>query len=100
MATNTVAIESVTFSEDWIGGVEDEHVKEVFEIDFALKCDNEEDESPEISGTISYKMPYPHGASLQVLNAKLPTAFAEVANCLSEWSDGALEEARIGRKRR
>ncbi|MXY52525.1 MAG: hypothetical protein F4Y86_08380 [Gammaproteobacteria bacterium] len=97
MAENTVEIESVTFSEDWIGGVEDENVEEVIEVEFKLKSDNEE--SPEISGTVSYKASYPHIASLKVLNAKLASAFAEVAACLSEWAESALEDAKIGRKR-
>ncbi len=95
MANNTIEIENVRFGNgEWLN--------EVVEVEFTLKSKKEEedDESvPEISGTVSYTGSYPHGASLKVLNAKLATAFAEVADCLSEWSDDALEEAKIGRKR-
>ncbi len=98
MANNTVEIDSVTFSEDWIGGVEDDNIKEVFEVEFALKSDNEEgdDKAPEISGTISYKVPYPHAASLKVLNRRLTKAFDAVAGCLADWAESARQDAEIG----
>ena len=95
MAQNTVIIESVSFNEDWIGR---EDTKEVIEVEFALKSDREEgdDKAPEISGTLSYKVPYPHVASLKVLNGQLTKAFEAVAGCLADWSESARQDANIG----